>query len=107
MKKLFVLALVVVVTLAMAATVFASMKTVEFTPKGADKVIFDGPAHKAKGLLCKDCHVPPTALFQMKKGVNVFTMKDMEKGKACGACHNGTKAFNVRDKAACGKCHKK
>jgi c(7)-type cytochrome triheme protein len=31
-------------------------------------------------------------------------MKDMEAGKSCGACHNGTKAFAVKD---CAKCHKK
>lgn len=106
MKKLIVLALAIIVTLAMAATVFASMKTVEFDGKGAGKVVFDGAAHKAKGLACKDCHMSPK-LFAMKKGAEVFTMKDMEAGKYCGACHNGTKAFDVKDKATCAKCHKK
>ena len=36
-----------------------------------------------------------------------MTMKDMEAGKGCGACHNGTKAFGVKDAASCAKCHKK
>jgi c(7)-type cytochrome triheme protein len=40
----------------------------------------------------------------MKKGGDTMTMKDMEAGKFCGACHNGTKAFAVKD---CAKCHKK
>jgi c(7)-type cytochrome triheme protein len=43
----------------------------------------------------------------MKKGADVMTMKDMEAGKGCGACHNGTKAFSVKDAASCAKCHKK
>jgi c(7)-type cytochrome triheme protein len=29
-------------------------------------------------------------------------MADMEKGKSCGACHNGIKAFAL---AECSKCH--
>jgi c(7)-type cytochrome triheme protein len=107
MKKLLVLALVVVVTLAMAASAFAVApgKTVEFDGKGAGKVVFDGKIHADKGAKCADCH--QSGLFKMKKGADVLTMKDMEAGKNCGACHNGTKAFNVKDKATCAKCHKK
>lgn len=104
MKKLIVIAMVLVVTFVMAASAIASMKTVEFTPKGADKVVFDGAAHKAKGMDCKACH---PGVFQMKKGGAPATMKDMEAGKSCGACHNGTKAFKSTDAANCGKCHKK
>jgi len=35
----------------------------------------------------------------------MMTMKDMEAGKFCGGCHNGTKAFAIKDN--CAKCHKK
>jgi c(7)-type cytochrome triheme protein len=42
----------------------------------------------------------------MKKGDLSLTMKDMEAGKGCGACHNGTKAFGVKDPADCAKRHK-
>jgi c(7)-type cytochrome triheme protein len=107
MKKLFVLALVVVVTFAMAVSAFAvpSGKTVEFTPKGADKVVFDGKIHADKGNKCADCH--QSGLFKMKKGADTITMKDINDGKFCGACHNGTKAFSASDKANCAKCHKK
>lgn len=104
MKKLIIVALVVAVTFVMAMSAFASMKTVEFDGKGAGKVVFDGPAHKAKGLDCKTCH---PGIFQMKKGGTPMTMKDMEAGKGCGACHNGTKAFKANDPANCAKCHKK
>ena len=105
MKKVFVLALVVV--LALAATAFAvpAGKTVEFDGKGGGKVVFDGKIHADKGNKCADCH--QSGLFKMKKGADVFTMKDMEAGKNCGACHNGTKAFNVKDATSCAKCHKK
>ena len=107
MKKFFVLALVVLVTVAMSVTAFAvpAGKTVEFEGKGAGKVVFDGKNHADKGAKCADCH--QSGLFKMKKGADTMTMKDMEGGKFCGACHNGTKAFDVKDKAACGKCHKK
>jgi c(7)-type cytochrome triheme protein len=107
MKKLIVLALVVIVTVAMSVSAFAvpAGKTVEFDGKGAGKVVFDGKTHADKGNKCADCH--QSGLFKMKKGGEVLTMKDMEAGKNCGACHNGTKAFGVKAKETCGKCHKK
>ncbi len=106
MKKFLVLALAVVVMFAMAVTAFAvpAGKTVEFDGKGAGKVVFDGKVHADKGLKCADCH---PALFKMKKGADTITMKDINDGKNCGACHNGTKAFSAKDAANCGKCHKK
>jgi c(7)-type cytochrome triheme protein len=107
MKKLIVLALAIVVTFVMAASVFAvgPGKTVEFDGKGAGKVVFSGDAHDKAGNKCADCH--QKGLFKMKKGADVFTMKDLEAGKNCGACHNGTTAFSVKDPASCAKCHKK
>ncbi len=106
MKKLFVFALVVVVTFAMAVSAFAvpAGKTVEFDGKGAGKVVFDGKMHADKGLKCAECH---PAIFKMKKGADAITMKDMNDGKSCGTCHNGTKAFSSKDAASCAKCHKK
>jgi c(7)-type cytochrome triheme protein len=51
---------------------------------------------------CADCH---TKIFPFKSGALKATMKDMESGKSCGACHNkGKDAFPVQDD--CGKCHK-
>jgi len=107
MKRFIIVALAVAVTFAMAVSAFAvpTGKTVEFDGKGAGKVIFDGKIHAGKGLKCADCH--QSGLFKMKKGGDVLTMKDMEAGKHCGACHNGTKAFGVKEKESCAKCHKK
>ena len=107
MKKFFVLALVVMVSVVLAVPAFAvpAGKTVEFAGGAAGKVVFDGKAHADKGAKCADCH--QSGLFKMKKGETKATMKDMEAGKACGGCHNGTKAFSVKDAAKCGSCHKK
>jgi c(7)-type cytochrome triheme protein len=107
MKKIFVLALAVVVMVAMAVTAFAvpAGKTVEFDGKGAGKVVFDGKTHADKGNKCADCH--QSGIFKMKKGADAITMKDINEGKFCGSCHNGTKAFKSSDAANCAKCHKK
>jgi c(7)-type cytochrome triheme protein len=77
-------------------------KTVEYEKGG--KVTFDGKIHADKGLKCNDCH---TKVFQMKKGAATMKMEDLNAGKFCGTCHNGTKAFKTSDTASCAKCHKK
>ena len=107
MKKLLVVAIVAVATFVLSVSAYAvpAGKTVEFEAKGAAKVVFDGKAHADKGLKCADCH--QSGLFKMKKGADTMTMKDMVDGKYCGACHNGTKAFGMKDAADCAKCHKK
>jgi c(7)-type cytochrome triheme protein len=106
MKKLLVVAIVVVAAFVLAVSAFAvpSGKTLEFEGKGAGKVIFSGKAHADKGLKCADCH---PAIFKMKKGADAITMKDINEGKFCGTCHNGTKAFSSKDPANCAKCHQK
>jgi c(7)-type cytochrome triheme protein len=105
MQKLLVIVAVAVAPMFFTASGLAVPpgQTVEFTPQGAGKVIFSGTVHAEKGAKCNDCH---PALFPMKKAELSLTMKDMEAGKGCGACHNGTKAFGVKDPADCAKCHK-
>ena len=68
MKKLLVVAIVVVVTFVLSVSAFAvpAGKTVEFDGKGAGKVVFDGKIHADKGNKCADCH--QSGLFKMKKG---------------------------------------
>ena len=51
---------------------------------------------------CDACH-PGT--FKANKGANTASMAEMEKGKSCGACHDGSTAFGVKDDKDCGKCH--
>ena len=70
--------------------------------KGGDTV-FSHENHVAgAGLKCQDCHAK---LYTNTKQHKAVTMKAMEQGKSCGACHNGKKAFSVKEN--CESCHKK
>ena len=78
-----------------------NIKDVTFKVPKFGRVIFDHNLHfKQEGIKnnCKICH---NAIFDLRKKAR-YTMADMEKGKSCGACHNGKSAFDVKD---CGKCH--
>jgi c(7)-type cytochrome triheme protein len=78
-------------------------KTVDWDTTNG-KVTFDGKIHADKGVKCTDCHVK---IFKMKKGSTEMKMADINSGKFCGECHNGTRAFAAKEQANCGKCHKK
>ena len=78
------------------------IKDVAFKTANFGKVIFSHNQHfKQEGIKnnCKTCH---NAIFNLR-GKNRYTMADMEKGKSCGACHNGKRAFDLND---CIQCHK-
>lgn len=65
--------------------------------------LFSHEAHVAGvGLKCNECH---DKLYTNAKQHKKITMKQMQKGKSCGSCHNGKTAFSV--KGDCAKCHKK
>lgn len=65
------------------------------------EVIFSHEKHvKAAGATCKDCHAVP---YTNTKNHMTITMQEMEQGKSCGICHNGTKAFSVKEN--CETCH--
>ncbi len=68
-------------------------------PKG--QVTFSHDSHVGMGLECTKCHA---GLFTSKSQHKTVTMKQMQQGKSCGACHNGKTAFTV--KANCKNCHK-
>jgi len=107
MKKLIVIALTIVMTMAFATLGFSLKKDIEFKTVGDEgKVVFSHENHtEKKGLKCAECH---PKVFQMKKGADNITMAAMKEGKFCGgACHNGKKAFDANAPENCGKCHKK
>jgi c(7)-type cytochrome triheme protein len=58
------------------------------------------------GFKCADCH---NSLFQQAwgtaKAAGDFSMGNFEKGKYCGACHDGVTAFAVTDQGSCDRCH--
>lgn len=79
-------------------------------PDGSAKAVFSHKKHtQREKLRCIECH---PQVFLMKVGKNVvkkghLSMEDMKKGKYCGNCHNGHKAFNVSDIKSCKRCHPK
>lgn len=73
------------------------VKEVTFSVKSTGATRFSHNKHLAKSSNCAVCH---PSLFSTSKSQR-YTMSDMEKGKSCGACHNGTKAFSISKCAAC------
>jgi c(7)-type cytochrome triheme protein len=57
-------------------------------------------SHSIHGTKCNGCH---PKLFKKKSNSNHVSMKAMERGRSCGACHNGRRAFSV--KGDCETCH--
>jgi c(7)-type cytochrome triheme protein len=77
------------------------LRSVTYKRKGAPEAVFNHALHIAKtGGKCKSCHNGKVITGKEKN----VTMAAMEKGKTCGACHNGTQAFTVAGN--CGNCHK-
>lgn len=75
-----------------------------FTPQNASPVIFSHEKHvNDKGLKCTGCHYQ---IFQMAQGSYKMDMSKLTKGDFCGKCHNGQKAFDVKDQKNCVRCHK-
>ena len=105
MKFAGILAVFAALMLSIGSVMAIPAGKMEFAnPNG--KVTFDAKVHADKGAKCADCHTKPK-LFEMKKGKDKLTMEAMNEGKFCGACHDGKKAFSVKEAADCGKCHKK
>ncbi|KAF0217558.1 MAG: hypothetical protein FD174_3237 [Geobacteraceae bacterium] len=102
-RFLVVMTLLIGFALAGNAGAVPAGKTVAWdSPMG--KVVFDGKIHADKGIKCTDCH---TKIFKMKKGAAEMKMADINGGKFCGECHNGTRAFATKDQTSCVRCHKK
>ncbi|WP_168205910.1 cytochrome c3 family protein [Geobacter sp. FeAm09] len=77
------------------------VRDVTFTTNNAGKVLFSHRKHiqqKQTANNCKACH---DTLYPFKKKAS-YTMADMEKGKSCGACHDGKGAFALKE---CARCH--
>lgn len=76
----------------------------KYAPPNAKPVVFSHEEHVTiKELRCSACH---NHTFQMGKDEDKMDMSKMTKSLFCGRCHNGVKAFDVKEKANCGRCHK-
>ncbi len=76
---------------------------IKFRPAGADTVVFSHDLHIARSVKCNECHYK---IYSTVGHKGKMTMADMQKGQSCGACHNGQRSFDVKDKSNCTKCHK-
>jgi len=71
--------------------------------EGMANVLYSHDYHVSKAQLkCAACH---PAVFKRSSQHTFVGMANMQKGKSCGACHNGTKAFSVTDQKHCATCH--
>ena len=104
MKKLIILAFIVLFASSTVALAVGSKKTLKFNDSPMGVVTFDGTLHKEAGNKCKDCH--NKGMFpKMKQGTVKITMNDIYAGQFCGVCHNGERAFDA--KSNCARCHVK
>ncbi len=99
-----VLCLILALLVSKNAVAVGTGKTLEFKGSSEGMVVFDGTAHKNAGLSCSDCH-NPVVFPKMKQGTVKITMNDLYAGKYCGKCHNGEKAFMIKEH--CARCHHK
>jgi len=106
MKRTFVLIAALYLVLA-AGTAFAEVTgggDLTFKPQNAKPVIFSHTLHvNVKDLKCTACH---NHTFLMTKDSAKMDMSKITKGQFCGHCHNGERAFDVKNKANCERCHK-
>lgn len=95
---LFLLALI----LLCGSTAFAvTVRDVAYDTKNAGRVVFSHGRHLAQKGMSNNCRACHDALFDLKKKRH-YVMADMEKGKSCGACHDGRNAFALGE---CARCH--
>jgi len=71
--------------------------------KDVEPVMFSHKVHLGRGYQCGDCHYTIVPSIAKRKPV---TMRDMDQGKSCGACHGFQMAFSTRDANSCERCHK-
>ena len=67
---------------------------------GVPPAVFPHWVHRLR-YRCYACHPTP---FAMKAGATRITKEEMQAGKNCGLCHNGTVAWGVTFET-CGRCH--
>jgi c(7)-type cytochrome triheme protein len=103
MRKHLMLFAFAIVMLSAVCAGAAETKDIKFSFKSAEPVVFSHELHLGKyNNNCKVCH---NAIFNLKERRH-FTMAEMERTKACGACHTGVKAFSVASEKDCVRCHR-
>jgi c(7)-type cytochrome triheme protein len=104
MKEVVMRCSIVIALLFVAVPVLAAVGGGNVTLKNkGGEVVFSHETHVVgAGQKCTACH---DKLYTNAKQHKMASMKQMQKDKSCGACHNSKTAFSV--KGDCNKCHKK
>jgi c(7)-type cytochrome triheme protein len=66
------------------------------------KVVFSHEFHVGVADKCTSCH---STVFRMLRPSRTVTHTEMDAGRSCGICHNGSMAFGPGDPATCARCH--
>jgi c(7)-type cytochrome triheme protein len=80
-------------------------KDARYLPAGdeAEPVVFRHATHfPAAERRCDGCH---TGLFKMLAAAGKTSHAEMEAGRSCGSCHDGKRAFGLKDLESCETCH--
>ena len=93
--------MLVLLLLFRSAALAVNIRDVAFVTGNAGKVVFSHAKHMDKKGLARNCRACHDAIFDLKKKTQ-YTMSDMQKGRSCGACHDGNKGFPL---AECTRCH--
>lgn len=103
MRRSFVLSITTLIFVCLTGVTASAVevRNVTFQTKSAGKVVFSHKDHIKKSGMTNNCNACHDSIYAIKKKVT-YTMADMEKGKSCGACHNGSKAFALKE---CARCH--
>ncbi len=68
-------------------------------------VVFDHRTHvDSSRPACTPCHPREFRILRTDAGPRLVLHANFEKGRQCGSCHNGKKAFTVDDD--CTNCHR-
>ena len=104
MRLLYIIGILSIIFISVSAARIGG-GDISFKGGNAGDVIFRHDSHSMDaGFKCTDCH---DSLYVTRVKDKRVSMAQMQKGKSCGACHNGTKSFDVKSKSDCNNCHKK
>lgn len=78
------------------------LRDITYQTRDAGTVRFNHNRHIRHQGMANDCRVCHNSIYRMEKNPPA-TMADMAKGKSCGACHDGRRAFSLQ---ACARCHR-
>lgn len=101
MKSRLILSILAMFLLFQSAALAVTIRDAVFTTNNLGKVVFSHGNHLNKKGLTNNCQACHDALFDLKKKKQ-HSMAEMGKGKSCGACHDGKKAFSLGE---CARCH--